>query len=103
MAEESNKTGEVRLSTGKYGPGDEEKLIADLHKQYRTDRLPICPKCNNRDNVIPSMMGLPTWELLVYAQAGHAELLGCCPEPSKPMKRGKCKKCETDIFSDQNW
>ena len=92
------------LRTGKYGPDDHAKIIEDFHKQYRTDeRLPICPKCNSREDVIPSVMGLPTWELGVYASAGHVELLGCCPEPGKPMKRGKCKKCGTGIFADKTW
>ena len=92
------------LRTGKYGPNDQAKIIEDMHKTFRTDeRLPVCPKCKSRDDVIPSVMGLPTWEMGVYARAGHAELLGCCPEPGKPMKKGKCKKCGTDIFSETTW
>ena len=85
-----------------FGPEEEAKIIEDFHKRLRNDNLPICPKCNSRDDVIPSILGMPTRELGVYARAGHVELLGCCPIPGQPSKRGKCKKCGTDIYANQS-
>jgi len=38
------------------------------------DKLPICPTCQTRNDVIPSLHGRPTRELALYAAEGNVKL-----------------------------
>ena len=41
------------------------------------DQLPECPRCQSRNDVIPTVWGRLTWELSLYTDQGNIELSGC--------------------------
>jgi hypothetical protein len=59
-----------------------------------------CPNCKSKQDAIPCVFGRPSPQLVEYAAAGYAKLLGCCPEPNGEGKylKAYCKKCDLDIF-----
>ena len=79
-----------------------EEIKKRLDEQYASYPRPVCPDCNSNQNVIPCIYGMPTPELIEYAEAGHARFLGCCIIPDRPMATGFCKKCDKELHNHQN-
>ena len=77
----------------------ENRNFNELDTHYKSFRYE-CPKCKSKQNVIPCIFGRPSAQLVEYAEAGYAKLLGCCPEPNENNKylKAYCKKCDLDIF-----
>ncbi|CAF0951499.1 unnamed protein product [Adineta ricciae] len=71
---------------------DTKRKEFDDHFKTVRDKLPACPKCKTKADVIPSVQGKPTNDLLLYATEGHVQLSGCCHRYD-----GWCKKCEQFI------
>ncbi|UJR15993.1 hypothetical protein I4U23_002912 [Adineta vaga] len=73
---------------------DREKLSDTKRKEFDANyepirkQLPNCPKCNTNVDVIPSVRGKPSHDLLLYAEEGHVRLSGCTQS-----HKGWCKKC----------
>jgi hypothetical protein len=74
---------------------ESNKLTAEKRKQFdehykkNLGKLPICPTCKTNNNVIPTVRGKPTTQLLLYAQEGHVKLSGCTQS-----YHGWCKTCQ---------
>ncbi len=67
---------------------DRRKEFDEYYKKNR-EQLPICPTCQSKNDVIPSVCGRPTHELALYAAEGNVKLSGCTEN-----YQGWCKKCE---------
>ena len=61
----------------------------DEYYQKKREELPVCPKCKTNNDVIPTVRGKPSTELLAYANEGHVKLSGCTESHN-----GWCKTCE---------
>jgi hypothetical protein len=68
---------------------DEKRKEFDEYYKKNHDKLPVCPTCDNKNDVIPSVRGKPTHELALYAAEGNVKLSGCTQG-----YEGWCKKCE---------
>lgn len=68
---------------------DEKRKEFDEYYKKKRDQLPVCPKCKTNNDVIPTVRGKPTMELLAYAQEGHVKLSGCTQSFN-----GWCKTCQ---------
>jgi hypothetical protein len=71
---------------------DEKRKQFDEYYQKNRDKLPVCPTCQTKNNVIPVARGRPTRELALYAEEGNIKLSGCTED-----YQGWCKKCEEFI------
>ena len=58
----------------------------------RREQLPVCPKCQTKDHVIPSVRGKPSQDLLLYANEGHIKLSGCTESYD-----GWCNNCNESV------
>ncbi|CAF3471127.1 unnamed protein product, partial [Rotaria sp. Silwood2] len=67
---------------------DKRKQLDEYYKKNR-DKLPACPTCNTNNDVIPTVRGKPSSDLLLYAEEGNVKLSGCTQSYN-----GWCKKCE---------
>ncbi|CAF3547092.1 unnamed protein product [Rotaria sordida] len=70
---------------------DKRKEFDEYYKKNR-DKLPACPTCQTNNDVIPTVRGKPSTELLLYAEEGNVKLSGCTQSYN-----GWCKKCEKFI------
>ncbi len=68
---------------------DAKRTEFDNYYQKKHADLPICPTCNTKDDVIPTVRGKPSSDLLAYAEEGHVKLSGCTQSYN-----GWCKKCQ---------
>ncbi|CAF0790723.1 unnamed protein product [Rotaria sp. Silwood1] len=68
---------------------DQRQQLDECYKKNR-DKLPVCPTCKTNNDVIPTVRGKPSAELLLYAEEGNVKLSGCTQSYN-----GWCKKCET--------
>lgn len=68
---------------------DSKRKELDEFYEKKRDTLPICPTCQTKNDVIPSVRGKPSHELLLYAEEGYVKLSGCTQG-----YRGWCKKCQ---------
>lgn len=68
---------------------DAQRERLDSYYRNNRDKLPACPTCQTNQDVIHSVRGKPSTELLLYAQEGHVKLSGCTK-----TYQGWCKKCE---------
>ncbi|CAF1041263.1 unnamed protein product [Adineta steineri] len=71
---------------------DEQRKKFDESYKEKRSGLPVCPTCKSRDDVIPTVRGKPTHDLMLYAEEGNVKLSGCTQS-----YQGWCKKCETFI------
>jgi len=62
--------------------------LDDYYKKNR-DKLPVCSTCETNNDVIPTVRGKPTSDLLLYANEGNVKLSGCTQSYN-----GWCKKCQ---------
>lgn len=70
---------------------DAKRKEFDAHYKNK-DKLPICPTCHTKDQVIPTVRGKPSNDLLLYAQEGHVKLSGCTES-----YHGWCNNCNAFI------
>lgn len=68
---------------------DSKRKELDEYYKKRRDQLPACPRCQTNNDVIPSVRGKPTMDLLLYANEGHVKLSGCMQGYD-----GWCKNCQ---------
>ena len=68
---------------------DSKRREFNEHFGTKRDQLPACPKCQTNANVIPTVRGKPSQDLLTYADEGHVKLSGCTQSYN-----GWCKKCQ---------
>ena len=74
---------------------DNRRLSAQKRKEFddyykkKRDKLPICPTCQSNSDVVPTVRGKPSAELLLYAEEGNVKLSGCTRSYD-----GWCRKCE---------
>lgn len=68
---------------------DEKRKEFDESYRASWDKLPICPTCQSKTYVIPSVRGRPTHDLSLYADESHVKLSDCTQG-----YQGWCKKCE---------
>ncbi|CAF1318747.1 unnamed protein product [Adineta ricciae] len=68
---------------------DEQRKKFDESYGQRRHELPVCPRCGNKNDVVPAVRGRPTRELALYADEGHVKLSGCTEG-----YQGWCKKCQ---------
>jgi hypothetical protein len=71
---------------------DSKRKELDEHYKKNQDKLPECPTCNSKNDVIPAIRGKPTRDLGLYAAEGNVKLSGCTEGYG-----GWCKKCEKFI------
>jgi hypothetical protein len=71
---------------------DAKRKEFDESYKKNQDKLPECPTCKTKSDVIPTIRGKPTRELGLYAAEGHVKLSGCTESYA-----GWCKKCEEFI------
>jgi len=62
--------------------------LDDYYKKNR-DKLPVCPTCETNNDVIQTVRGKPSSDLLLYANEGNVKLSGCTQSYN-----GWCKKCQ---------
>ncbi len=62
--------------------------LDDYYKKNR-DKLPVCSTCETNNDVIPTVRGKPTADLILYADEGHVKLSGCTENYN-----GWCKTCQ---------
>ncbi|CAF3947862.1 unnamed protein product, partial [Rotaria sp. Silwood1] len=46
---------------------DQRQQLDECYKKNR-DKLPVCPTCKTNNDVIPTVRGKPSAELLLYAE-----------------------------------
>jgi hypothetical protein len=68
---------------------DAKRKELDDYYQKKRDNLPVCSTCNTNNDVIPTVRGKPSPDLLAYAEEGHVKLSGCTQSSN-----GWCKKCQ---------
>ena len=68
---------------------DEKRKEFDEYYKKKLGKLPICSTCHTNNDVIPTVRGRPSSDLLLYAQEGHVMLSGCTRSYN-----GWCKKCQ---------
>ena len=68
---------------------DAKRRELDAFYKNKHETLPKCPTCQSKTNVIPSVRGKPSHDLLLYAGEGHVKLSGCTQ-----TYNGWCKTCE---------
>jgi hypothetical protein len=71
---------------------DEKRREFDEYYKKNQDKLPVCPKCQTKTNVIPTVRGRPTEALMLYASEGNVKLSGCTQG-----YQGWCKTCQEFI------
>lgn len=69
-----------------------DQMRSQFDSYYKSLRLPQCQKCGTKNDVIPSVTGRPTKDLIMYAQEGQVKLTECCAS-----YKAYCKKCQTFI------
>ncbi len=62
--------------------------LDDYYKKNR-DKLPVCSTCETNNDVIPTVRGKPSADLILYADEGHVKLSGCTESYN-----GWCKTCQ---------
>ena len=83
------------MAENKVNPKELKRVLDHFKTRYNANTLPICESCGTNDQVIPCVVGKPSNDMLIYAQAGYAELKGCMRRPDMPNAR--CKKCNVYI------
>lgn len=65
-----------------------EEKRKELDMYYKKLPMPSCKECGKIDHVIPSVRGIVSRDVQLYAQEGHVKLSGGIKCP-----RAWCKKC----------
>jgi hypothetical protein len=68
---------------------DKKRKELDEYYKKHQDKLPVCPTCKTNNDVIPSVRGKPSTDLLLYANEGNVKLSGCTQS-----YKGWCNKCQ---------
>jgi hypothetical protein len=68
---------------------DDKRKEFDEYYQKNRDKLSICPTCQTNNNVIPTVRGKPSADLILYANEGYVKLSGCTQSYN-----GWCKNCQ---------
>ena len=76
-------------------PQEVARVLEIFKNRYNAATLPICSSCGTNDQVIPCLTGEATNDMLVYAQAGYAELNEGVEQAGQPYF--KCKSCDLYI------
>ena len=72
---------------------DAKRRELDAYYAKTQSKLSACPQCQTNKDVIPSIRGKPTHELMLYANEGHVKLSGCTEGYG-----GWCKNCEKFLW-----